>query len=167
MELRDHILVFLLWLSVIAQSIWIGGTLYQMLVIVPMWSASPPESVRAFFQNTNYNRLIFRFFGPPLMVARTLPAVLALIAGWHHLHHRGPLILAVSCLLFGVVYTLAYVYPINAVLFEKAGGNESDDEISAMATRWIQADQLRFVVGSVAFLAILWTFSLPIPMGPE
>jgi hypothetical protein len=31
-----------------------GGTLYQMVVIVPMWSAAPPESVRAFFEGTAY-----------------------------------------------------------------------------------------------------------------
>ena len=165
MELREQLLALMLWLSVIGQSTWVGGTLYQMLVIVPVWSASPPESVRSFFQSTDYNRLISRFFGPSFLAAWTLPVVLALVAGWHLPSHRGPLILAVSCLLFAVIYTLAYVHPIGAVLFEKAGGSESDDEIRAMTTRWIQADQLRFVVGVVAFLAILWTFRLPI--GPE
>jgi hypothetical protein len=167
MELREWILALMLWLSVIAQSTWVGGTLYQMLVIVPMWNASPPESVRSFFRGTDYNRLIFRFFGPPFMAARTLPVLLALLAGWHLPRHRGPLILAVTCLLFAVVYTLAYIYPINRVLFEQAGGDQSDEEICAMASRWIYADQLRFVVGVVAFLAILWTFRLPIPGGGE
>ena len=33
MIIRHHILVVLLWLSVIALSTWVGGTLYQMLVI--------------------------------------------------------------------------------------------------------------------------------------
>lgn len=44
MTTRDRILVVLLWLSVLAQATWVGGTLYQMLVIVPMGSAAPPES---------------------------------------------------------------------------------------------------------------------------
>ena len=44
MTKRDRILVFLLWVAVLFQARWFGGTLYQMLVIVPLWSASPPCS---------------------------------------------------------------------------------------------------------------------------
>lgn len=77
MTTRERILVALLWLSVIAQATWAGGTLYQMLAIVPMWSASPPESMEAFFEGTDYNRTIFNFFGPRFMIARNLPLVLA------------------------------------------------------------------------------------------
>jgi hypothetical protein len=167
MPIRNQILVIFLWLSVIALSTWIGGTLYQMLVIVPIWSASPPESVRSFFHGTDYNRLIFRFFGPPFMVARSLPVVAALFVGWHLPRHRYALLLAASCLVFAVVFTLAYIYPINAVLFEQAGGSHSAEEIRAMAGRWIFADRLRFAVGVVAFLAVLWAFRLPIPSGRE
>jgi hypothetical protein len=68
-----------LWLSVLALSTWVGGTLYQMLVVVPLWSASPPESVHAFFRGTDYNRTVFNFFGPPFMLARNVPLVAALI----------------------------------------------------------------------------------------
>jgi len=85
---RDRFLVALLWLIVPAQATWVGGTLYQMLVIVPMWSASPPESVQAFFGGTDYNRTIFNFFGPRFMIARSLPLVLALLVGWHRPKHR-------------------------------------------------------------------------------
>ena len=160
---RDQILVVLLWLSVITLSTWVGGTLYQMLVIVPMWSGSPPESVRSFFQGTDYNRLIFRFFGPPFMVARTLPVVAALFVGWHLPRHRQALLVAAGCLALAVISTLAYIYPINAVLFAQAGGNHNGDEIRAMVDRWIFADRLRFAVGVVAFLSVLWAFRLPIP----
>lgn len=161
--IRNHILVVLLWLSVIMWSTWIGGTLYQMLVIVPMWSASPPESVRSFFQDTDYNRLIFRFFGPPFMVARLLPVVAALFVGWHSPRHRYALLVAVLCLAFAVIVTLAYVYRINAILFEQAGGNSSAEEIRTMVDHWILADRVRFGVGIVAFLAILRAFKEPMP----
>src|SRR5262245_40142938 len=121
MSIRDRLLVVLLWVSVLTMTTWVGGTLYQMLVIVPMWGASPPESVRAFFGGTDYNRTIFNFFGPPFMAARNLPLVVALLAGWHRPRHRYALLISVACLLaFGVHFTLFYVYPINAVLFEKA-----------------------------------------------
>jgi len=165
MTLRDRILVAFLWLSVIGLSTWVGGTLYQMLVIVPIWNASPPESIRGFFQGTDFNRTIFHFFGPPFMMARSLPVVGALLAGWHLRGHRLPLVVATICIAFGVLFTLFYVYPINAVLFEQAGGGHSAAEVRWMADRWIFADRLRFGVGVVGFFAVLWAFRLPIPSG--
>jgi uncharacterized membrane protein len=163
--MRNRILMICLWLCVLGLSTWVGGTLYQMLVIVPIWSASPPESVRAFFQGTEYNRTIFQFFGPPFIVARNLPIVAGLIAGWHLPRHRRALLVATACFtLFGAVFTLFYVYPINAVLFEQAGGNLSAAEIRALATKWIFLDRVRFGVGLIGFVAILHAFRLAIPV---
>src|SRR5262245_7195764 len=168
MSLRDRTLVVLLWLSVLTLTTWVGGTLYQMLVIVPLWSGSPPESLRAFFAETDFNRTIANFFGPRFMVARNLPLVLALIAGWHRPRHRYALIIAVACfVLFGVVFTLTYVYPINAVIFTQAGGDRSADEIRALVHRWLFADRLRFGIGIIGFLALLWAFRQPIPSNSQ
>jgi hypothetical protein len=158
----------LLGLAVLALTTWVGGTLYQMLVIVPLWSASPPESVRAFFQGTDYNSTIYHFFGPPFMAARNLPLLLALVFGWHRPRHRYALLLAVGCfLVFGVIFTLVYVYPINEVLFHHAGGSHTAEEIRVMVDQWIFADRVRFAVGIVGFLALLWAFRQPIPVDPE
>jgi hypothetical protein len=163
MGVRDRILVGLLWLSVLSLTTWVGGTLYQMLVIIPLWSASPPDSVRTFFGGTDFTRTLYHFFGPPFMAARNLPLVLALLAGWHRPRHRYALLLAVACFtVFGLVFTLAYVYPINAVLFHQAGGSGSPEEIRAMVDQWVFADRLRFAVGMVGFLALLWAFRQPI-----
>jgi hypothetical protein len=153
-----------LWLSVVALTTWVGGTLYQMLVIVPLWSASPPESVRAFFQGTEWNRTIFNFFGPPFIAVRNVPIVAALIAGWHLPQHRRALLIATGCFtVFGAIFTIAYVYPINAVLFERAGGSQSADEIRALVDEWVFRDRVRFLVGLVGFVAVLYAFRLPIP----
>jgi hypothetical protein len=164
MTLRNRILLICLWLSVIALSTWVGGTLYQMLVIVPLWGASPPESVKAFFHGTEYNRTIPYFFGPPFMLARNVPLLAALVAGWHLPRHRWALLIAVTCFTaFGVIFTFTYVYPINAVLFEQAGGARSPDDIRAMANAWIWRERLRFGIGLIGFLAVLRAFRLPIP----
>lgn len=64
---------------------------------------------------------------------------------------------------FGVVFTLAYVYPINDVLFLQAGGNHSPEEVQALARRWIMADRVRFGVGVIGFLALPRALSIPIP----
>ena len=161
MKTRDRLLVFALWVSVLFQARWFGGTLYQMLVIVPLWSASPPESVVAFFKGTGYTRTIWNFFGPPFMVAGSAALLLALIFGWHRPRHRFYLLIAVACTVFGLVYTLGYIYKINDVLIFQAGGNHTAEEIREMARAWVFADRVRFAVGIVGFLALLQAFRLP------
>jgi hypothetical protein len=162
MDARTRVTQFLLWFSVLALAIWWGGTVYQMVVIVPLWSASPPESVRDFFQGTRYNETIWNFFGPPFMVMRGLPVLLLAIVGWHQATHRKYFAIALATMLFGLILTWTYIYPINSVLFLQAGGNYSADEIRAMANDWILADRCRFAVMSVGFLALLRALSVPI-----
>jgi len=163
MSIRNQALNLLLWYAIFAWGIWLGGTLYQMLVVVPMWSESPPESLRLFILGTAYNRTIYHFFGPPFIAARIIPTIIALALAWRLPKHRVPLTVAVTCLTAIVIFTLAYIYPINAVLFEQAGGDRSATEIAAMVRTWIWADRLRFCVGVVAFVAILRAFRLPLP----
>jgi hypothetical protein len=160
---RERILLISLWLSVVALTTWVGGTLYQMVVIVPLWSAAPPESVRTFFNGTDWNRTIFNFFGPPFIIARNVPLLAALVAGWHLPRHRRALLVAVLCFAgFAAIFTITFVYPINAVLFEQAGGTGSADEIRALVRRWILLDRIRFLVGLVGFAALLHAFRIPI-----
>jgi hypothetical protein len=165
MDLRQQTLNALLWYSVFAWGTWFGGTLYQMLVVVPMWSASPPESVYSFFLGTDYNRTIFNFFGPFFMAARVVPIIIALALAWHLPRHRKALAIAVLCLLAAIVFTFAYIYPINAVLFAQAGADLSSAEIADLVRNWIWADRLRFGVGVVAFVALLQAFRLPLGQG--
>jgi hypothetical protein len=167
MSNRDRVMVLMLWLTIIGLGSWAGWTLYQMVEVVPVWSASPPESVRTFFRDTDFGRHKVRFFGPPTMVARNLPLILALVAAWPRPRHRAWLLVALGCFAFSLIFTLAYVYPINAVLFNQAGGDGSASEIRSMVARWVFADQLRFVVGLVGLFAVLQAFRLPMRPAPE
>ncbi len=146
-------------------ALWAGGTLYQMVVVVPMWNHSPPESVTAFFEGTRYNETIWNFFGPPFMAARLLPLLGTLIFGWHLRRHRKMIAFAVVCMLLGLVFTLFYIYPINEVLFARAGAGLSAEDVRSLARKWVFADRARFVVGVLAFLATLRALSLPVPNG--
>jgi hypothetical protein len=159
---RDRLLTVLLWISVLTTTTWVGGTLFNMLVIVPLWSASPPESVRDFFGNTAFNKTIFNFFGPPWMIARNLPLLLALVAGWHRPVIRKALMVSVAGLtLFGVVFTLVYVYPINEIVMQQAGGKLGGEQIRQLVNQWIVADQIRFIMGVAGFISLLWAFRQP------
>ena len=162
--MRHRVLNVCLWLSVIGISAWFGGTLYQMLVIDPAWSASPPDSIRNFLQATDFNRRILSFFGPAFMVARTLPLLIALATAWRLPGHRKALLISVICYV-GIVIplTLLYIYKINDVLFGQAGGSGTPEEIQEMARQWIAANRLRFAVGCTGYLSLLWAFRLPMP----
>ena len=105
---------------------------------------------------------IFNFFGPPYMAARVLPVLIALALAWHLPRLRRLLGLACVCLVATVVYTLAFIYPINEVLFFQAGGELAADEIRHMVSTWIWADRLRFGVGVIALVALLRAFRVPL-----
>ena len=57
------ILEVLLWYNLLSFSMWFGGTIYQMLVIVPLWN-------RSFFTATGFTRTIHNFFGRRIQAAR-------------------------------------------------------------------------------------------------
>ena len=163
MTTRTRIAQILLWYNVISMGIWAGGTVYQMLVIVPLWSASPPESVRAFFLGTGWLGTIGNFFGPQTMALRVLPILLGLIAGWHLRTHRGWLLVPVLCSIAGLTMTLFYIYPINDVLFTQAGANLAPDAVRTTVRQWILADRVRFAIMSVGYLCLLRALSIPFP----
>jgi hypothetical protein len=160
-EVRWTLLQLTLWYCVVAWSTWFGGTLYQMLVVVPMWSENPPASVQAFFGRTRYPRTIRRFFGPKFMAARVIPMGLALALAWSFPVHQCALAIAFGCVAGAVVHTRFWVYPINEQLIDRAGDGLSAGEVRSLAHVWITHDRLRFVVGCVALAALLFAFQLP------
>ena len=160
---RKNLFNVFLWLAVIGFSIWVGGTLFSMLVIVPMWSESLPESVKEFFGGTSFNKHIFNFFGPPWMAIRNAPLLIALILGWNYRLHRKYLLITFITFLAGLLYTLVYIYPINDVLMMQAGGDRPAEEIQTMADNWIFADRLRFFVMLIGYFFLLKAFRLPVP----
>lgn len=55
MNIHNKLFNFFLRWAVIGFSIWVGGTIFSMTVIVPMWSEDPPQSVADFFTGTSFN----------------------------------------------------------------------------------------------------------------
>jgi hypothetical protein len=78
-------------------------------------------------------------------------------------HHAGTLIDFTGIRTVGVAFTLVYVYPINGILFDQAGGNHTDEEIRALLRRWIIVDRARFLLISVGYLALLRALSIAMP----
>ena len=146
MTIRNRVTQIFLWLAILSMSIWVGGTIYQMAVIVPLWSASPPESVRTFFLGTQFNSRIGNFFGPHLMPFRALPILGVLIVGWNLRRHRKYFLLMAACTVVGIAWTFGYIYPINDVLFTQAGASHSAEEVRTAVRNWILADRVRLAI---------------------
>ncbi len=160
LALRDIVDV-LLWYNVLSVAVWFGGTIYQMLVIVPLWNAAPPESVRTFFPASGYPRTIGNFFGRRTQALRAIPLFLLAAFGWADPELRLWLTIPAACMATALVLTLAYIYPINDTLIFKAGGDLDADGIRDLARKWIAADRVRLAIMTIGFLALLYAFRLP------
>ena len=154
---------FFIWWAVIGFSIWLGGTVFSMSVIVPMWSDSLPDSARTFFSETSFTRYIYNFFGPPWMAIRNLPVLVALIVGWKSVRHRKYLLITATILISSILFTIMYIYPINRQLMFEAGAGLNDVELTTAAATWIRADIIRFVVMVIGYIFLLKAFRLPYP----
>jgi hypothetical protein len=163
-RLRTRAAQILLWVSVINMSIWLGGTLFMMLVFNPLWTASPPQSAHFYWVEARFSSTIFNFFGPVWMPIRTLPLLGALIVCWNVPTHRKNLLFTVAINVSMIIFTLAYVYPINTIIFTPAINSITAEEAGTLTNRWIVADRIRFVTMCFGYLTLLRAFSIPLPV---
>ena len=164
---RQKLFIFFLWLAVINLSIWIGGTLFHIIVVLPIWSQPLPGSVKEFFGGTRAYEYLLDFYGPKWMVIRILPVIISLFLGWYSKRHRYFLLITSSTLALGILMTIIYVYPINEAIMAKAGEGSSSDEIKTMVGNWILADRLRFAIIFIGYFFLLWAFRLPISLSKK
>jgi hypothetical protein len=162
MATRDIFALVFLWIAVLSWGIWVGGTIYQMAVVVPVFSASPPGSLRPLLTSTDFPSHLVNFFGPRWMSVRALSVFGALICGWHLRAHRPFFVVAALCMTATVVFSLAYIYPLNTALFGEPGSN-TEQEIRAMLHVWIIADRARLLVVSIGYLALLRAMNIAFP----
>ena len=167
MIVRQKLFIIFLWLSVINLSIWIGGTLFHMIVVLPIWSQPLPGSVKEFFGGTRAYEYLLDFYGPKWMVIRILPIIIALLLGWNSKRHRYYLLITVLTVALGIILTIFFVYPINDAIMGKAGEGSSPDEIRRMVNNWILLDRLRFAIILVGYFFLLWAFRLSISLSKE
>ena len=159
---RELIVKILLWYNVVSLAVWMGGTLYQMIVIVPIWSASPPESLQSFLKGTTFTSHILHFFGPVTQIFRAVPLFALVALAWRYETIRPWVTACAVTLLIGLVMTRVYIYRINDVLFWRAGEGLSADEVRSLVRNWILADRIRFAIMAGGWLCLLRAFSLPL-----
>jgi len=158
MNTRNLIQHSLLWIFVVLSALVIGGGLYEMRVIVPLWANSPPDSAWYWeaqrLANPQYapnSGLRFWIYLTPI---HFLVSIATLIAGWKTTGaHRRWLVLAT--VIFILMHMSAFVWFVPAVgqiLNSKALGI-SPEQVVSKTHWWVTLSWGRFVIGLVGFVA--------------
>jgi hypothetical protein len=156
----------LLCLFVIALGIAIGGGLYETLVVMPLWSAGPPDSVLAYHQHNVANPQFvlnqggrFWIFVTPLM---GLLAVASLISGLRtQAEHRRWRVLGTGLAIIVVVSTFVWFVPNIIILMGNRVTQLSMDEITNLTNWWVRLNWVRVVLYVTAWLAALRALTIP------
>jgi len=166
MPLRLRLAQITLWCFVIFLSIDVGARLYEARVIVPRWSASPPESVWAWADVRATNAQVAIDPGSRFWTYVT-PAtgLFALLAFAFSLATEGP---RRNWCLIGTILTLVivaasriYFLPNIILLIGPNSHNMDGAKVKALANQWVMWNYVRIGVGIVGWLSVLRAFSLP------
>ncbi len=155
-----------LWLFVIALGIEIGAGLYETLVVMPLWTTAPPDSVIAYHQHNAANPQFalnaggrFWMFNTPLV---GLLAIATLVTGLKtRPEHRKWRIVGTVLTLIVVVFTFAWFVPNIILLTGKGVMAMSPDEVTSLANWWVGLNWVRVVLYSAGWLAALRALSIP------
>ncbi|MCA1622924.1 MAG: DUF1772 domain-containing protein [Acidobacteria bacterium] len=156
----------LLWIAVVAWSLWFGGLMYEMVVILPLWSSSLPESVMEWNARPQFVVNPTRFFAP-VAVTTVLSSLLGLILGWKSGNRRIWLFLSAICAIVTLAFTLIYFFPKNEVLFRNQFAGLSGEEVSIIARSWITANWVRVCIMAVGFFAALRAYNIDSEMSEK
>ncbi len=154
MVLRELAAQMVLYIAIILVAISVGGNFYEILVLDPIWSASPPESVQKFFQGTPYARAMQKFWLSKLAKYSLFFLIGAVVLGWGVPARRLWLVLALCSTAATYALTLLYIFRRKIALFAKAGAGMSPEAIVRATRQFLVADRVRllFKIGTVVFL---------------
>lgn len=154
-----------LWLFVIVLGIVIGGGLYEQLVLMPLWSLSPPDSIVAYHQhNVSYPQFapnpggrFWVLFMPPA----ALLTISTLLSGLKtRPEHRKWRMASTILALIIIVFTFVWFVP-NITKPGQGGAGLSAGQITDLTKRWVGLNWLRAVLFSAAWLMGLKALTIP------
>ena len=154
-----------LWLFVIALGIEIGAGLYETLVVLPLWTSAPPDSVTAYHQHNAANPQFtlnaggrFWMFATPLV---GLLALATLLSGLRtRPQHRQWRIAGTILALVVVLSTFAWFVPNIIRLQSKDVMVMSPDEVASLTKAWVNLNWVRVVLYVSGWLSALRALSI-------
>lgn len=148
--MRHKLASGLLTASVFAWGIWCGGQVFNELMTVPIWSASPPESLKVYAELPSRGGAPFFPLFNPLFV---LLAIGAALAAWRSARRsRKWLALSALIAIAVLVSLIFYLAPLVGSMFRHSvAGDVSASEVVAGVERWKLGNRVRLLVELFGF----------------
>jgi hypothetical protein len=149
--MRNKAASVLLIASIFIWGIWCGGQVFNELMTVPKWSASPPESLKAY--DALPSKGGFPFF--PLFIPLVVVLAIGAAIGAWKTARRSRIWLALSAgtslvLLISLVF---YLVPLVGSMFRHSiAGDLPAAEIIAGVEQWKTGNRVRLLVELVGFV---------------
>ena len=149
-----------LWFYSVMVSLVFGAGMYEIFVVHPAWSRTPPEPVVGFVGSPVSRMNLPAFWAPvtPLYASSGLGALaVALWAGSRDM----PLILSAVCAVSALAWTLAYFRPTIHRLLQDGGGNTPAGRLQSEARRWVRLNWIRVGLVAISWWGALTALSAP------
>ncbi len=148
--MRNRIAFVLLAASVMVWGVWCGGQVFNEMMVIPKWSASPPESLMTFAQLPSKGGApFFPLFNPLFAIL----AVGSAIAAWKSARRsRLWLGLSAATSVLVSVSLIVYLAPLVGSMFAHSiAGDMSANEIIAGVDQWMLGNRIRLIVELFGF----------------
>ncbi len=155
-----------LWLFIVFFSIQLGGGIYETLVIVPLWSGVPPQSIWDWNELRKANPQLAVDAGKRFWIFITpavgLFSIAALVSGWQTpWEHRKWLLAATLTSFIMVVITFVYFVPSIIELMSATPDTADAARIEKKARQWVTLNWVRAAVLTAAWLCALRALQVP------
>jgi hypothetical protein len=153
-------------LFVIALGIEIGAGLYETIVVLPLWTSAPPDSVTAYYQHNAANPQFTLNAGGRFWIFATpsvgLLALATLLSGFRtRPEHRQWRIAGTVLALIVVVSTFAWFVPNIIRLYSKAVMAMSAEEVTKLTRAWVHLNWVRVTLYLAGWFSALRALSIP------
>jgi hypothetical protein len=135
----------------------IGGGLYEHIVLMPIWSASPPSSFTLIQPGTG---VPLQRFWIPVHTAITVFVLLAVITAWREVKVRRLLLIGVASYVVMRVWSGVFFIPEMLAFQQVPPGTPASAALSARVERWTSMTVWREPLDVISFLsfslALFW-----------
>jgi Domain of unknown function (DUF1772) len=140
----------LLWLATIWSAVWFGGQVFNALMVVPHFSAHPPDSLVAWGEMRFDNLADFFVIFAPIWTFVAL--LIAAVVGKHHPARRW-IIFSAACALISLMTLLGWMVPTISRLVQPDHGGLDSATVATQLHQWTMANWIRIGIDFLTFIA--------------
>jgi hypothetical protein len=130
----------------------IGGGLYEHMVLMPIWSASPPSSFAIIQPGTG---VPLQRFWIPVHVGITVFLLVALVASWRDLKVRRLLVVGLASYIVMRVWSGAFFIPEMLAFQQIPLDSSATEDLTTRVDRWTSLTLWREPLDVLSFLCFL------------